>query len=362
MEQAISAQHELWGRMSRTNENLRKSGASKITVALVQSTLTLLDQKWVKLEDQHEKLRAEHWETFKSHDYLKLNFMNQAEEMYVQQRAALVEILEALPKLKGANESRTASEASSIAKLPQIDLPKFSGNYEDWPEFRDLFSSLILKKDGILTDVDKLHYLKVSVKGDADKLLRGLTVTDGNFTRAWSMLTEHYENKRHLVGAYISSFTALPKMKSESASDLRRIFHSMVGIVGSLDGIGRPISNCTDSSCIWWWNCWTPDQEESGKSQLEPPSYEELRLFLEEKLHTLDSLSSRKVEPSPSKSENPIRTTRAHHAKGQDETRKRCPLCTKQHYVLFCSQYKSKSAQERKTVVDKHKLCLNCLG
>jgi len=32
------------------------------------------------------------------------------------------------------------------------------------------------------------------------------------------------------------------------------------------------------------------------------------------------------------------------------------------YYVLFCEKYKQKDAKERKVVVDKNSLCLNCLG
>lgn len=46
--------------------------------------------------------------------------------------------------------------------------------------------------------------------------------------------------------AYLSAFTALPRMKSDPATDLRRIFHGVVSTVGALEGIGRPIASCTD--------------------------------------------------------------------------------------------------------------------
>lgn len=82
--------------------------------------------------------------------------------------------------------------------------------------------SLICKED-LLTNVEKLHYLKVSVKGSAGDLIKNLPVTEDNFLRAWSLLTDYYENERLLVQSYLSSFTALPKMMTESATDLRKI-------------------------------------------------------------------------------------------------------------------------------------------
>lgn len=139
----------------------------------------------------------------------------------------------------------TSDPSRHRISLPRIDLPHFSGNYEDWPNFRDLFNSLILK-DETLPDVDKLHYLRTSLKGNAEHLIRNLPVIGDNFKRAWTMLSAHYENKRVIVRSCYASFTALQKMKSESVNDLRRIYHGMLNAVGSLEGIGRPISSGTD--------------------------------------------------------------------------------------------------------------------
>lgn len=43
-------------------------------------------------------------------------------------------------------------------KLPIIQLPKFSGSYDNWLEFHDTFSSLIHENDDI-DNINKFHYL-----------------------------------------------------------------------------------------------------------------------------------------------------------------------------------------------------------
>jgi len=45
MDAVLAAQQELFGRISRTMENLKKAGSSKITYSLVATTLKLLDTK-----------------------------------------------------------------------------------------------------------------------------------------------------------------------------------------------------------------------------------------------------------------------------------------------------------------------------
>jgi len=85
-----------------------------------------------------------------------------------------------------------AETAKPMARttLPRIQLPTFSDKYEDWPAFRDLFKSII-GKDTSTSPVEKLHYLKTCLKGEAELLIRSLTTTDENFERAWKILSDY---------------------------------------------------------------------------------------------------------------------------------------------------------------------------
>ncbi|XP_014487620.1 PREDICTED: uncharacterized protein LOC106751272, partial [Dinoponera quadriceps] len=185
-ESLIRAQAELHGRISCAYDNLKKLVAPKITRGAIESRLKLSMQA---LSD---------------------------------------------------NTSRTTTSAVETAApkstLPRIQLSTFSGRFEDWPPFRDLFTSISIK-DRTLSAVERLHYLKTNVKGNADSLIRCFSTTTENFQRAWDTLSGHYENRRLLLNSYYNSFLSLPRMKNESVEDLRRIFHGMTAAVGSLEGL-----------------------------------------------------------------------------------------------------------------------------
>lgn len=149
-----------------------------------------------------------------------------------------------------------------------------------------MFQSIIEKDIGI-TNVEKLHYLKVSLKNEAETLIRNLPTVSENYQRAWNVLAAHFENKRLLVRSYFSTFTALMKIKN--ANKLMKIPQCVNTTVSSLESIGRPVANCEDlfvhltaelldarSRCDW---------EESISATTEP-SYVELKDFLERKLHS----------------------------------------------------------------------------
>ncbi|XP_029665859.1 uncharacterized protein LOC115237141, partial [Formica exsecta] len=238
------------------------AGQAKINKGLVATTLKLLDSKWSKFEEQHELLVAEYGAEIKKHEYVTKDVLGQAEEVYVFQREAVLELEEALtkpaspmsPEGPSGNDPRFASRTT----LPRIQLPNFSGRYEDWPAFRDLFLSII-GKDTSIAQVEKLHYLKTCLKGEEELLIRNISTTGKNYESAWEMLTSYYENKGLLVRAYIANFISLQKMKGESPSKLRKIFHCLKSTVSSLENIGRSI-DCSED------------------------------LFLDRRLHTLESM------------------------------------------------------------------------
>lgn len=54
--------------------------------------------------------------------------------------------------------------------LPPIEIPSFSGNYQDWIPFKELFVAVV-DGEGYLSDVQKLHYLKSNLTGEAARVI-----------------------------------------------------------------------------------------------------------------------------------------------------------------------------------------------
>lgn len=196
MESLLAAQQEFHGRIGRTLKNLKKTGSAKITRPLIATTIRLLDSKWAKFEEQHDRLRNKHWEEVKTHEYYLSDLLGQTEGIYVQQRAALLDWEGSLKVIKeDARSTLSDTPPPPRTTLPRIQPPHFSGKYEDWPPFRNLFRSLIVN-DPVISDV---HYLKASLKGEAELLVRSLSTTEENFPRAWQVLIDYYENTCLLV-------------------------------------------------------------------------------------------------------------------------------------------------------------------
>lgn len=374
LEKVLEAQFELHGKIARTAENLQKTSASRMTLGMAEARLQALENNWRKFEDNHELLRDAPKEVLKGHTYLNEKLCDRVEEAYLTNKGLLLDCLRHLRQQEAAaSSSLTSSEVKSSAPrttLPRIQLPQFSGRYEDWPAFRDLFTS-ILGRDPGTTSVEKLHYLKTCVKGEAELLIQNFPTTGENFGRAWAALSGYYENKRLLVRAYLANFLALPKMRNESASELRKIFHGVRAAVSSLNGIGRPIKSSEDLFVYLIVELLDPrsrrEWETSISDTTEPPAYAILEKFLDRRLHTLESMQPLKTETTTAKpGQGSQKVTRSHLARKQeskpDSKRGRCSLCQKDHFLMLCDDYKRKSATERKQHIDENHLCLNCLG
>ncbi|XP_025262985.1 uncharacterized protein LOC112637430 [Camponotus floridanus] len=359
----LEAQHDIHGRISRAVDNLRKMGVSNITRDAIQARISILDNLWQKMEAQHELVRAALKDRYQESEYAVSNFIEVAENTYVTQRSTLTGYAE---KLKGetpvAAKGEPNQEQAPKTSVPRIKLPTFSGSYEEWPSFRDLFLSVI-GGNASVSDIERFHYLRSCVKGAAEKLIKSLTVTGDNYHRAWSVLCKHFENKRELIRSNFAAFTSVPKMKCDSAEELGRIHNAVTTAVNAQESIGRPINShgmdllnflaieLFDSRTRMEW-------ESSTCDSADPPDHDTLVDFIAKRILTLNAAKPR----SPLKnSESPSRTAKAHHAKtGSDHLK--CALCQGKHVLMHCNEFKAKPAIDRRSFVEQSRLCYNCLG
>jgi hypothetical protein len=69
----------------------------------------------------------------------------------------------------------------------------------------------------------KFHYLKSSVTGNAALLINRFQNSSENYTAIWKMLVTEYDDKRALIHTCFQSFVSLPKGKSESVTELKKL-------------------------------------------------------------------------------------------------------------------------------------------
>lgn len=109
------------------------------------------------------------------------------------------------------------SKTEKLIKQPSLNLPvllvpKFSGDYDDFPSFSSSFKSIFFNFSD-LTDVQKLFYLKSSVKGDTLKLIQDVELIEENFQMAWELLEKIYKNYNILIQKHVKTMLNMLKLK-----------------------------------------------------------------------------------------------------------------------------------------------------
>ena len=115
----------------------------------------------------------------------------------------------ATKKMSTQNQAESVTSASSIssisgkveAKLPKIELKKFSGDVQEWKEFWGLFQVTV--DCGNLADVTKFTYLKSLLKGEARSVVAGLAVTGEKYKTACYLLEQRFGRDEQIRFAHI---------------------------------------------------------------------------------------------------------------------------------------------------------------
>lgn len=367
-------------------DNFRKSvPKSSITEGAVTTRINILERHWSEFQKNHDFITYQNRDTFKDCEYVTKRFSDTAEETYAQQRTILEDMLlecrEEACQTKGSTSRDLARDDSTSrsASLPRMQFPQFHGDYVDWPSFKDLFTSIIKKHTG-LSDVDRLHYLKTSLQGPAADLVKDLPTTGENYQRTWDILQGHYENKRILVNTCLDKFAALPKLQERSVQTMSNLQNGLTKIANTLEGLGRPMDKSEDWCVYSIVNLFDPATRDKWAEKIttsrEPPSFTTLRDFIRNQLHQLEvsqgpaiegscQNQSSKAQPETgrSTSKGASRAASVNYAqRSQLKKRSTCVLCSKEHFIMHCPDYKGISSEERREKVNTHQLCLNCLG
>lgn len=265
------------------------------------------------------------------------------------------------------NENNSGKNVQQAVKLPRIELTPFSGLYEDWTTFKDLYTTLIHDEKGI-SNVQKLHYLKTNVEGDAYSLLKTINITEANYAGAWKKLMDRYEHKRYIVDSLLKSFFNLQSVDIESFEEIKSLSDKSSEIVQGLQVQGIPVDQW-DTVLIYVivskLECETHKQWELRLKKDELPKFSDLQEFLESRWQSLEMISNNhfsnnRTSTSRTKTVETIALKRS-NSNVQSQV-KGCVCCSSiDHMVQVCPRYKKLDLESRLQLIRSLRLCFNCL-
>lgn len=239
---ALILQDERLESITKSEKNYGKSPKSRLTLSYVQTRLENLEATWNSFKTTHENLVTNTpSETKSAIRYFNEDLFETCEEVYINYKSDLKTKISELsfttPSAVAPEHKKTTAEI----KLPTINIPQFSGKYTEWPSFHDLFTSIIHTNKSI-DEVQKLHYLKSSLTGEAEQLLRTIPVTSKNYNQAWETLTNRYNNKRYIANSIFKKLFSIKSITSESAYQIKYILDTTVECLNSLKNLQLPVN------------------------------------------------------------------------------------------------------------------------
>ena len=204
----------------------------------------------------------------------------------------------------------------------------------------------------------------MALKGDAAQKVSSLLVTDTNYDIAKRKLEERYNNKRSIVKAHLASIHALPAIKKESSVELRKLLESTNEHVQALEALRLPV-NHWDAILVYWLleklDAESRKQFELAHLGTDVLTFKELTTFMDRRSRALESSGDQPEASTPKTTPKKVlqgvyTSTVNHSTNGQMKE------CNGSHSISQCDRYKQQGLLERKTVVRKLKLCMNCLG
>lgn len=366
IEELVVLLQDLYQMLEKAYINHKKCPKARLTAGYLQSRIGCIEEYRSSFRDAHKRLlQATNKEQRASLSYFTQDDHSKFEELFLELRGDMKDVLACVTSKSTASSSKIehaspGKESSSAIEaevhLPKMNLPTFSGAYEEWQSFEDVFVSLI-HRNTRLSDVQKLHYLKSCVTGEAKNTIKNFQVTDTNYTVAWNTLKNRYSHKRLIVDALLKRLFSIKKINTQSASQLKILIDNTNECLSNLQGLN--ISTASWDPVLVFLITQKLDAEThkewekcvSNEYNQELPSFKSLIKFLESNIQTLVLIA----QPVTT------RTTRerSFHLNSVQLT---CIFCNKNHLLFNCKDFGKLNSFKRREFVREHRLCYNCLS
>ncbi|XP_070517916.1 uncharacterized protein [Cardiocondyla obscurior] len=360
----------------QTATDLNDEEASPISRQLAQSQLTMLDSNWNKFQIEHEDLCLNESLAIKDHPYMKEKLYERCQAFYIYARAKLLAQDDDL-EISGVSSEKKNLEScigsSHIHRnsLPRVKIPTFSGDYQSWPAFQDLFVSVI-RSHTALSEAEKMQFLKTSLTGEAAKIIKNLKAQGHNFRLAWKLLVSRYENKRFLINAELDRLAQLKPLKVKSAAGLRSLLSDLLESLGSLEALGCQVKFWDPIIIHHFSGLLDTETREAWELSLGVsrtyPKIDEFEEFLigraaaAECMKAVSTIETTKKSAIP-QFRKPFNRTAFQVVNPQsNHVTSICPMCNENHALSNCNKYLIKTVKQRLDFVMKNRRCLNCLG
>lgn len=192
----IDLQRSLSDEISDAYSKMMNDGNGTVSTHRIQTRLEAVKELWQRFASHHQAINialplvsSRERSRLTQRSYFVKSVYSTTYSNYLETVEKMTELLDihssktVSPKAVAIPESFTSSASTvqpssstpnttlHMTRLPRLDVPKFNGARADWLSFKGLFTSLVYNNPS-LSAVEKLQYLKMSLIGRAEHLLK----------------------------------------------------------------------------------------------------------------------------------------------------------------------------------------------
>lgn len=303
---------------------------------------------WEQIQDLHFAI----WESIDNPSQIGYDM-----DTYTQLETNIMKVFETSTHSREHVNNNTTATVPTNIQLPKINIPKFDGDYGKWPTFSDLFLRVVHEQP--ISPIQKMWYLKTNLTGEAERIIRHLSLTESNYDTAWNILKDRFNNKRVLASTLIQQIL-----------DYHNIGPDAKAIKGLHDVIQESLAALNNANvCTKGWDPLLLQilvkkldrhthvlYESSLTNPREIQNINHFLNFLEQRFQALESLGPKDTHTKENKQHSSNKATSA------SITTTACKVCNaKDHAIYYCHKFIQLKPKERYELVQNNKLCINCL-
>jgi hypothetical protein len=228
---------------------IRQRAVAKTSLTRLQNFIAVAEHKVNDLQVRYDELPTIYPKYNNAQNELEISDQDDHsmdrdlfETQYYEIKARLLELLNPIesPNLDISTEQNVSNSVSTRGtaqiSLPTIELPTSSRDACKWLHFRDTFQTLVIDNN-TLSDNQKFHYLISSLKDEAKMLIANLPVTLDNFSVAWNLVTQRYNNVKLIAMKHVKQLIHMPQVKGRNSSSLRQIINHVSSHTNALQAL-----------------------------------------------------------------------------------------------------------------------------
>ncbi|XP_055612530.1 uncharacterized protein LOC129759143 [Uranotaenia lowii] len=345
------------------NMNLQSKQFLQLQVRIVEAAHTEAEALRMRLFelDAEEEIREEY-----EADYIEIEHLYGKLFVFLTTRMDDIERKEKEQIYPPAVSNPPFSTAQYHVPPLKVPLPTFDGKYENWYAFKSMFQT-VMSRYRSESPAIKLYHLRNSLVDKAAGIIDQDIINNNDYDAAWMILQNRFEDRRLIIDKHIDALLDLPKLNSESATDLRKLIDVCTKNVDALRNLGLNVTGLGESMLLnriaSRLDSETRKAWELSQKIDELPDYAETMEFLRERCRVLEKINLLSSVKPAQRMQKPIRVV------GDPKMRinsfvtrtEQCPHCQGSHELWKCDAFKKVSLSDRYTTLRKAGACFNCL-